>query len=1334
MKRSFLFRRFPLSFAMRFLLVAIGAAAFSILFNTFHTAITETVSNHWRGGYDLLIRGNDSQSATEKSNGLMDGNFLGEATYGITLDQLRLIQSLDGVEIAAPLAPIGYALNDTQGIVFQLADPEPDTIYRFSYRISGDQNQLIAENDVICLDSDGPVGIDCLGADSLIGGGQEPFLILTGYLPVGWKLIAGIDPVQEDLLTGLSVSVPRSRGNRYLSENEKLLNVRSHTALKSLEIPLIVNQTAYVDQTLTWSASARETPIERFVENGAVDWDAVEEIFADSDAAPSASYSVDLADNITALNTRNVFLDPDGNVSFSANGFSFYSDTQLLLLPDPFEYEADAGGSVFRVHPVGSWGADVVPYLHELKLNPNYQDQPCDLPPETLLYRKLAVVRPSGFRLNVIGTYDFEKLNSYADPLTYVPLGIYQPPRARGEDGTEVRPDLNPAGFIPQPAFGLTNLTAAKYLIGREDFISSIRVRVGGIDSYTPENVARIQRVASQVRSLTGLRVDVVAGSSPREVRVEVPDAGAVWENWTTLGEAARITSGFNRINAVFFFLFALTAVSFQMTMARLEVQNSRILVGVLKSVGWRRRDIISALLRAQIAPFLIGVTVATLFGLIFSARQGVRFNPVGSLLILFAFGVILFLSAYLAIRKAAVRPPAADFAVGSGVEDPAADRSARFGDSPSKNVFRLALSQILRRPRRIALSILALALSVFCAVFTGFAILSYHRQLTVSLLGARIGIEIGDAHLLIVLAMSLMSALIVYAVLWMNVSERADEYALFRAFGWRRRTILSEILIEGGAAGAAGGVIGSVAGFAAFIFLTGSALKVSMLLTALAAAAAAIAASLCVAGVIANRMIFRTSANRSAERSIHVQFPWMVPPRRNGIVLSLLAAVFAIGFSFFLSSSDAPLNERIPWVREEIHRRAVTDENISGYRILNHLNALTRLGERNGGNEAEASAADYIQAALERLGFDVSRDAVPTNTLQVQVGNRIVELWTTGSFVHESRLKPGGSIIGEAVFLTEDDDFPAKETLKGKIILFGVELNSGSTFETFTKRFFEEYGPEDLKAVFFFELSPPLRQVLAQNSTDLFAEMRLGTNISAALAGEDASAPGVMLYAHYDSNPGSPGANSGTGAAVLLDVARRLAERRTDRSVRLVFLTSTERKFALGVPFGPEGMIRYVKKHDAELRAYGTIVSVDHLGVWKKLLIGSAAEPADLAVKEDFYSFYFERELSYQDLDALRILKKEAPPLTADLETVERFVSIGEGRGIDVTPASGYGACLTDGFHAAGIPAIGFCGDGDELADTALDDMANIQVEQLYQAAAILYDALFGQGATNEK
>ena len=179
---------------------------------------------------------------------------------------------------------------------------------------------------------------------------------------------------------------------------------------------------------------------------------------------------------------------------------------------------------------------------------------------------------------------------------------------------------------------------------------------------------------------------------------------------------------------------------------------------------------------------------------MIFSARQGVRFNPVGSLLILFAFGVILFLSAYLAIRKAAVRPPAADFAVGSGVEDPAADRSARFGDSLSKNVFRLALSQILRRPRRIALSILALALSVFCAVFTGFAILNYHRQLTVSLLGARIGIEIGDAHLLIVLAMSLMSALIVYAVLWMNVSERADEYALFRAFGWRRRTILSEI------------------------------------------------------------------------------------------------------------------------------------------------------------------------------------------------------------------------------------------------------------------------------------------------------------------------------------------------------------------------------------------------------------------------------------------------------------------------------------------------------------------------------------------------------------
>lgn len=1314
----------------QFFLVSAAAVAFPILFNKIHIAVTETISEHWRGGYDLLIRGIDSQSEIEKSSGLMDGNFLGEATYGITFEQLRQIQSFEDVEIAAPLAPIGYALNATQGIVFQLDDPKLDTVYRFSYRISGDKEQVIAENVVTCLYSGGPTGFDCRGADSLIGGGEDPLLILGGYFPVGWKLIAGIDPLQEDRLTGLSFSVPRSRDNRYLSENEKLLNVQSRHMddSKSLEIPLIVNETAYVDQTLIFnSSSVRETSVGRFVENGVVNWTAVDELFAGSDETESVLYSIDLTGNITALNTQNVYLKPDGNISFSKNGFSFSSDTQLILLPKSFDYEMGDGESpALRIRPSGTWGKAVVPLLHELRLNPNYQDQPVDLPPETVLNRKLEVVRPPGFRLNVIGTYDFEKLNSYADPLSYVPLGIYQPPLARGEDGSELRPDLNPAGFIPQPAFGLTNLAAAKYLIGREDFISSIRVRVGGIDSYTPENVDRVQRVASQIRGLTGLRVDVVAGSSPREVQIDVPGVGMVWENWTTLGEAARITSGFNRINAFFFSLFALTAVFFLLTMAQLEVQNSRISIGVLKSVGWRRRDVISGLLRAQIAPFLIGFAFASLFGIIISAWQRVRFDPIGSFFVLFGFGVTLFLSAYLAIQRSAGQPPAVDFSVGAGAEDSAVSRSIFFSRSPIKSIFRLALNQLCRRPRRIVRSIFILSLSVFCAAFTIFVILNFHRQLTISLLGDRIGVEIGDAHLLIVWAMGLMSLLIVYAVLWMSVSERSDEYALFRAFGWERRTIFAEILIEGGAIGASGGVIGSVAGFAAFLFFTGAAPKLSMALSVLAVIAVATAASFCVAGVIAVRTVRWAGGSRSVEHSIHVPYPWMIPPRGSRIVLTLLAAVFAFGFSVFISDSDAPLNERIPWVSERIRRHAITDENVSGYRMMNHLNAIVQSGERIGGNEAEADAAEYIAAALKGWGFDVMSEPVPSNLLQVKVGNRMLELQTTGSFVHENRLKPGGTIFGEVVYLSNADELPPGDEIRGKIILYGISLGRPFTFADFAARFFETYEPEDVKAVFFVETDPQLHYIL-QNAPNLVAVMVSGVTISATLPGEKTSASSVLLYTAYDSNLGSPGANSGgTGSAVLMEIARRLAEKKPERTVRLVFLTSSQRKFGFGISLGPEGMIRYARNHADELRAYESIVSADQLGVWKNLLIASVVEPAEEVAKEELLNFYFERELSYQNLDAPVFSRNTFPTIPVDWDTVGRFLLLGERKGIDVRIEENPAACQTDVFHAQGIPAIGYCGTGDELAGTALDDMENIHDEQLFQAAALLYDVLF--------
>ena len=61
----------------------------------------------------------------------------------------------------------------------------------------------------------------------------------------------------------------------------------------------------------------------------------------------------------------------------------------------------------------------------------------------------------------------------------------------------------------------------------------------------------------------------------------------------------------------------------------------------------------------------------------------------------------------------------------------------------------------------------------------------------------------------------------------------------------------------------------------------------------------------------------------------------------------------------------------------------------------------------------------------------------------------------------------------------------------------------------------------------------------------DLLLAPYRGTNVFAVLEASDSAAPHVILGAHYDSVPDSPGAiDNATGVALVLDLARRLAVR----------------------------------------------------------------------------------------------------------------------------------------------------------------------------------------------
>lgn len=69
--------------------------------------------------------------------------------------------------------------------------------------------------------------------------------------------------------------------------------------------------------------------------------------------------------------------------------------------------------------------------------------------------------------------------------------------------------------------------------------------------------------------------------------------------------------------------------------------------------------------------------------------------------------------------------------------------------------------------------------------------------------------------------------------------------------------------------------------------------------------------------------------------------------------------------------------------------------------------------------------------------------------------------------------------------------------------------------------------------------------------------------NLEIARPGNSRPAEIVVIGAHYDTVPGSPGANdNGSGVAALLEIARCFAARRPDRSVRFVAFVNEEPPF----------------------------------------------------------------------------------------------------------------------------------------------------------------------------
>jgi putative ABC transport system permease protein len=106
------------------------------------------VQENYRPAYDILVRPKGSQTTLEKERGLVAPNYLSGLYGGITLDQVEQVRDVANVEVAAPIAMLGYVFVAIQETI-DLTDQVDPTAQRQVFRLTP---SWIADRGLTVLD------------------------------------------------------------------------------------------------------------------------------------------------------------------------------------------------------------------------------------------------------------------------------------------------------------------------------------------------------------------------------------------------------------------------------------------------------------------------------------------------------------------------------------------------------------------------------------------------------------------------------------------------------------------------------------------------------------------------------------------------------------------------------------------------------------------------------------------------------------------------------------------------------------------------------------------------------------------------------------------------------------------------------------------------------------------------------------------------------------------------------------------------------------------------------------------------------------------------------
>ncbi len=1333
------------------LIFGIGLSTFAATAQSVEISTRTDVAAHWRGAYDLLVRPPQAVSALESDTGLVEGNYLGVPQGGITLEQYRLIAGMASVETAAPVSTLGYLLNQTGMVSFKTPPPEAGTLYHLRVRLSGPGEEFERQWESFWMAGDaGEVVFAGSQPDSLIGGKFLQFAV--GNLPMQWTLLAGIDPAQEARLVNLPATLTNGDYLPLEPELKKTVAVQGGQDALVPEIPLIISRSAFLGQARL-SVQMETVPAEaQSLQDG--DLSGARERLQRGPVTVVLTQTLPLEGNLSPLSGSAILFSPGREPQVGEEGMFSAVDFGILLYPGPAAYEplqtlppGAEYARAFAVRPLGTWGKTVEPSLRAARETPfseTFLSNLVSVPAQATVFRPLEPRRLSPFAFRVRGRYDFAALAAPQDPLAYVPLGIYEPPLGilRYDEagnplpGERYYPDLNPGGFLPRPPLALTTLEAVHYLSGREDFIDAIRVRLAGIGAYTPENVSKVEAAAAEIAERTGLHVDIVAGSSPQNVLVKVPGVGYVEEPWTTLGAAVQVTGGMASANILLLGGLLLASTLFVAETSQVALLGRYREIGTLRAVGWSAEETLGYLLAEALAMGLLAGLLGVLASLALNLAAGLHITPaiLGGV---FLLGTGAYLAGALPPAwRVTLRWPVALLQYGEMQVSAPPPRPAR-----SLGMAFLAWRQVWMRRARFLLTAFIVAAGTALSVFILGVLWGLHGRLAVTLLGTFVSMHVRSYHLLMALLVLSMSFLAVLGNLLLSVTERAAEFALLHAVGWKPAQLSRLVRFEALWSVMAGALPGALGGLLALrAVLPGPNLLWALLFPAALLLSGGMAAL--TSWYPVRRLTRLLPARVLSAEGRRLDETGEAPAARR-FALVLLATGGALLVTMLLGGRGDVVRHAAKLDLTPTPTLPAPQRDVTLDEAIQHITALSDLGPRSSLQpEAQAAAADYIARVLQAQGWQVERRAVPVPVLDLfaESGGRTLQLPTDEVYigamaVHFSQLRPGEGLRAPLLQLSADAPPPAAGDIRGKIILLSDdtgEARPGALLRAFVQQ------ADVSEAAAILEVLPADLGVrpsaLLDDLQPREGALHTSQNLTAVSGSGESQAP-LWLAASYATVPDSPGANFGaSGSAALLTWARRLAEEPPSRPVRLIFLGGS------GEGLGG-GLLPFLHAPPPEMPP--AVLYFASLGDWETLAYISRLDAPDARDVLGSDSWYTQKESGQFMLAPhwFTLLNLDVPDPAEEMAAWESRSTFGLPQtpdflaqlagesaaqsGVDVAPRFNADCGAPFLFLLREYPTLGVCSSGNPRIRTPYDTLESINREKYRQALAFGYQLL---------